>query len=415
MKWKWSLVLSVLAVLTMVVTACDVTGTPDLETRPTRENTLPVQPTENPEVDRPAVSGLEGINWILTGYLNREGEFATPLPDKAATARFEGGKVSGTTGCNNYFANYELDGEDLTTDAAGMTEMYCFPDELMAQEADYLVALSQVATWSVEGGELKLTDEDGDVVLAFSEQQPEALVGTTWLLVSLYDGQGGVRSLLAGTEITAVLGEDGRLAGSAGCNSYFTTVEIAGNEITLLGPVGSTMMACMEPEGIMDQETAFLATLENVASYEIEGRSLTLFDAGGEPVLTFAAVEPTPLVDTPWQVIAYNNGRGGVTSILLGTELTATFGADGRVTGSTGCNNYFVSYELDGESVSIGQAGMTERYCQEPEGIMDQEAEFLAALQSAATYSIQGDRLQLRDADGALQVDLIRAEASGTE
>lgn len=404
MTRRLSLALALLAMLAMALVACGVTTAPDVEPRPT-----------DPGRDQPPVSGLEGVNWILTGYLNGNGEFATPLPDGTATARFEGGKVSGTTGCNNYFANYELEDAAMTTGAAGMTEMYCFPDELMAQEADYMAALKQVATWSIAGNDLELADGSGVVVLSYSRQQPVPLAGTQWRLASLYDGQGGVRSLLADTEITATLDEAGNLAGSAGCNSYFTTAEVTGSEIAFLGPVGSTKMACMEPEGVMDQESTFLAALGNVASYEIEGRTLTLFDTSHEPVLTFAAVEPTPVTDTLWSVIAYNNGRGGVTSVLPGTELTASFGADGRVTGSAGCNSYFVSYELDGDSLTIGQAGMTERYCLEPEGVMDQEVEFLAALGSATTYSVQGDRLQLRDADGALMVDLVRAGAAGSE
>jgi heat shock protein HslJ len=39
---------------------------------------------------------------------------------------------------------------------------------------------------------------------------------------------------------------------------------------------------------------------------------------------------------------------------------------------------------------------------------MDQESQLLAALQSAQTYKVEGNRLQLRQADGALAVDLIR-------
>ena len=34
--------------------------------------------------------------------------------------------------------------------------------------------------------------------------------------------------------------------------------------------------------------------------------------------------------------------------------------------------------------------------CSEPEGVMDQEAQYLAALQSAAKYQIEGNVLQLR-------------------
>jgi heat shock protein HslJ len=391
MKAKRTLIVTFLALLAMIVGACDTTPT---ETLPTRENTLPVEPTGIPDRDRPPAAGLEGVNWVLTGYLNGDGEFVKPLPDHEATARFEDGSVSGNTGCNSHFSNYELDGQALTIGAVGMTEMYCFPDELMAQEADFLATLGQVATWGLEGADLQLRDKSGTLLLSFSTREPVPLIGTYWRLTSFYDGQGGVRSVLAGTEITATLSEDGQLSGSAGCNSYFAAVEVSGSTITLSGPVGSTRMACGEPEGIMDQEGAFLTALEKIATYEIEADSLTLFDAGGEPVLSLTAVEPTPLVDMPWKVIGYNNGRGGVTSVLLGTELTATFGADGRVTGSS---------------------GITEMFCSEPEGIMDQEAEYLAALSTATTYSIEGDRLQLRDADGALQVDLLRAEAADTE
>jgi heat shock protein HslJ len=44
--------------------------------------------------------------------------------------------------------------------------------------------------------------------------------------------------------------------------------------------------------------------------------------------------------------------------------------------------------------------------CAEPEGVMEQEAQYLAALQTAAIYKLEGNRLQLRTADSALAVDL---------
>ncbi len=389
--------LMILALLATLVSACGGTGTVE------------------PEKDGPLASELEGVTWLLNGYLNREGSFATPMRDGEGTILFKGGQVTGTTGCNSYFSDYELEGTALSIGVVGVTEMYCFPEELMAQEADVLSALDKVATWKIEGEDLELRDDTGALVLTFSKQVPEPLVGTQWQLTSFHDDRGGARSVLAGTEITATLDEAGNLAGSAGCNSYFATVEVSGNQFTIPGPVGSTLMACAEPEGIMDQESSYLAALQDVATYEIEGRSLTLFDAEGDPLLTFAAIEPTPLVGTSWTVIGYNNGRGGVTSVLAGTELTATFGADGQVTGSAGCNSYFAGYELDGQAISIGQAGITEMFCMEPDGVMDQEAEFMAALQRAATYTIEWDRLQLRDADGALQVDLVPSEPGDTE
>ncbi len=47
--------------------------------------------------------------------------------------------------------------------------------------------------------------------------------------------------------------------------------------------------------------------------------------------------------------------------------------------------------------------------CGEPEGVMEQEMQYLAALQTAATYSIEGDIMQLRTAEDALAAQFVRA------
>ena len=60
---------------------------------------------------------------------------------------------------------------------------------------------------------------------------------------------------------------------------------------------------------------------------------------------------------------------------------------------------------MDGEKITIGPLASTMKFCNDPEGVMDQEAQYLAALQSAATYRIEGNRLELRTADGALAAD----------
>ncbi|NCD21033.1 MAG: META domain-containing protein [Actinobacteria bacterium] len=45
----------------------------------------------------------------------------------------------------------------------------------------------------------------------------------------------------------------------------------------------------------------------------------------------------------------------------------------------------------------------------EPEGVMEQEAAFLQALEWAAVSRREGDRLELCTGDGALAVSLVRA------
>ncbi len=108
------------------------------------------------------------------------------------------------------------------------------------------------------------------------------------------------------------------------------------------------------------------------------------------------------LEDTLWTLVSYgdpSNPQG----VLEDSEITAEFdSAEGTVNGSAGCNNYFGSYEVDGETITFDPLGSTMMACPEPEGIMDQETAYLAALGSAVTYHIEGDRLEMRNADGAL-------------
>ena len=81
---------------------------------------------------------------------------------------------------------------------------------------------------------------------------------------------------------------------------------------------------------------------------------------------------------------------------LADTEVTAVFGADGQLSGSAGCNRYSAPYTVDGNKIKIGLAISTMMACAQP--IMAQEAAYLAAIQPAATYNIQGTKLELRDA-----------------
>lgn len=106
------------------------------------------------------------------------------------------------------------------------------------------------------------------------------LDGSGWILETL-SGQ----PLIPGTEVTGEFA-DGNFNGTAGCNNYFTSYETAGDTLKF-GPAGSTMMFCELPEGVMDQEMAYLASLDQVASYQIEEEELTMFDDAGNPLLAF--------------------------------------------------------------------------------------------------------------------------------
>jgi putative lipoprotein len=88
---------------------------------------------------------------------------------------------------------------------------------------------------------------------------------------------------------------------------------------------------------------------------------------------------------------------------IAGTEITAIFDG-GRVSGSAGCNNYFGTYVTSStggqNTLSVSELGATRMMCAEE--IMEQEAEYLAALQSATNYSIDGATLEIISPDSRL-------------
>lgn len=234
------------------------------------------------------------------------------------------------------------------------------------------------------------------------------LAGTGWTLATL-NGE----APLADTEITVNFGEDGRLSGSDGCNRFSTSYTVDGDSITIAPSGASTMMACPEP--IMKQAQAFVTALGSAATYAVDGASLTLNDSAGTAVATFDAVS-TDLAGTSWTVTSYNNGKQAVVGVLADTTPTILFGESGQISGSGSCNNYSGSYKSDGVgSIEIGPLVSTMMACADPEGVMDQETQFLAALQAATVYTIDGSTLEMRDADGALQVQAQKgvAEAAG--
>ncbi|WP_265581507.1 META domain-containing protein [Methanofollis aquaemaris] len=350
----------------------------------------------------PEPEPLVGTDWELRWYHDKEA-IVSVISGTTITAVFdEDGKVAGSAGCNRYFASYTVNGTEMTIGPAGSTLMACIDEDVMKQESTYLGLLSTVKTFAIEGETLTFFDENGTKILVFEKAvppQPEPLVGTNWTLESYHTGD-AIVSVIAGTEITAVFDEDGKVAGSAGCNRYFASYEVNGTEMTV-GPAGSTLMACPD-EDVMKQENTFLSLLGTVKSFAIEGDRLSFMDENGTAVLVFVKTEgPTalPLVGTTWVLDTYHLGDIAV-RVIEGTEITAVFGEDGKLTGSGGCNNYFATYNLSGSSLEIGPAGSTKMICAEPEGIMKQEETYLSILKAVKGYEIEGNQLKLLDMNG---------------
>ncbi len=225
-----------------------------------------------------------------------------------------------------------------------------------------------------------------------------SLDGSAWVLASLPG-----RSPVPGATPTARF-EAGRVAGSDGCNRYSMPFTAQGSRIEI-GPLGpSTQMAC--PESTTAQAEAFTTALRTARSIRRGAGTLELLDAKGAVVVTFAA-QASELAGTSWSVVNINNGRQAVVGMVSGSTVTMAFDTAGRVSGTTGCNRYTAAYLAEGNALRISSVAATRMACADP-AVDKQEQAFLRAIESVATLGFEGDRLVMRDKDGAMAIVLDR-------
>lgn len=162
-------------------------------------------------------------------------------------------------------------------------------------------------------------------------------------------------------------------------------------------------MAC--PTARMKQAEAFMSAIHQVRTYRIEDGNLLLLDAAGG-MLAKLAPQRQELAGSAWRVTGYNNGKQAVVSVLRDSEITLAFSANGKVSGSASCNRYTGSYTLVNQQLTISSVAATRRMCTRPEDVMEQESQFLKALETVASARFEGNRLELRNAEGSLAVTL---------
>ena len=218
-----------------------------------------------------------------------------------------------------------------------------------------------------------------------------------WDLFSYNNGKGAITTVITGTETTADFRAEWKLSGSGGCNQYsaeYTTT--ASNGITITQPI-TTLMACAEP--IMQQETLYLSALQQATKYEISGDQLTLFDKTGTKLLIYNKHVSVSAITGTWNLFNYNNGKGGIQTVITGSKTTAVFGSDWKLSGTGGCNQYSAGYTTTASNgITITQPTSTMMACEN--NLMQQETQYLSLLPNAAKYEISGDQLTLFNATG---------------
>ena len=110
---------------------------------------------------------LAGTSWEVTAYNNGERAVVSVLIGTRITAHFgDDGRVTGSAGCNQYFANYEVKGESISIAQPAATRRFCAkPEGVMDQEARFLEALRSATTFRRENERLALRTADGALAL----------------------------------------------------------------------------------------------------------------------------------------------------------------------------------------------------------------------------------------------------------
>ena len=195
--------------------------------------------------------------------------------------------------------------------------------------------------------------------------------------------------------------ENETVAGSTGCNRYTAGYTFDGDSLGI-GEIATTRMACAPPADTI--ERAYLAALGQVAGWRTEDGEVVLVGDDDTELLRYERATPMG----SWQVTGLLSGDA-FKSPLGGTELTATFGEDGMLSGSSGCNTYTSEYTTDKGAIEISAVAGTKKACTEPAGVMEQEATYLALLPTVSAFRLDGGALELFDVDRKRLVSFTRA------
>lgn len=130
-----------------------------------------------------------------------------------------------------------------------------------------------------------------------------------------------------------------------------------------------------------------MAKINRIASF------ILLISANLLAAACVARPEPS-LAGTSWTLQSLNGEE-----LIPGTEITAQFGEE-QILGNAGCNSYQANYEQNDNQLAVLEFVATEVFCEDPEGVMDQEGEYMALMLQVDRFEIQDDQLSLSTSDG---------------
>ena len=99
-------------------------------------------------------------SWVVSSLLGKQPDPAAYVKGMPSINFGSDGKLTGSTGCNNFTGNFKLEGMGVKLDPGAMTKMACPGNG----EADFLSALQQVTDLKMNGSTLSLLNGASEVM-----------------------------------------------------------------------------------------------------------------------------------------------------------------------------------------------------------------------------------------------------------
>jgi len=117
---------------------------------------------------------LVGPVWVATSLVSEQGELASVVGSAPIAAEFSpDGTLAGSTGVNQYSAPYTATGSQMTIGPEITSTKMAGDELLMAQEARYLDALSNTASFKIGEYQLTLLDASGAELVVLIPAAPK--------------------------------------------------------------------------------------------------------------------------------------------------------------------------------------------------------------------------------------------------
>jgi heat shock protein HslJ len=262
----------------------------------------------------PQSTDLVGTNWIVTGYNNGQEAVVSPIVSTEITAFFgPGNNLTGSSGCNTYSGGYEF-GPDQTVTIRNLSQpttnlQTCTePAGIMEQEQAYLAALSNAATYELQGDVLSFRNAENATAVTYllvPQEAPPAqdsgsvldtmahtpdpnLVNKTWAWERRDPNRNPSEEILVPNpeNYTLTFAEDGTFTALLDCNNAngrYATTPLSETSNSIFMELGPTQMAFCGEDSLDTAMVNMFGPAQNYR-YEEDGAVVVFIWVAGGPI-----------------------------------------------------------------------------------------------------------------------------------